>query len=410
MAVSRRIPRGGYCGRSAHRDPWRGTFRAAVPVHRSRDPHPPRLHAHVPARHHPPQGRHARPAPCRRKPRIPRTCLLPRGPAIPVLRDARDETAKHDSMARPRQCPAPRFGRGGRLCATVAAARPGPGRAPPARGWRADGNRPDGDPARTRRVLHPAARRVDFPTDGRLPTSLRARDLLRDGLVRGTHLPRDPVEAGGGRPRHARRPPLRDRDLRIPSHLLPERGRPRVRVRGGTVLRTHRPQDAEPLGRHPEPQPRERHLVSRCTVPHALGHPDPSPAKTSMSDPDVHEIRYVRLCGRTSRPTQYEMSSRYQMYNRVGTPSRVHSQNCGAIETAVASDRIAKRFLPLRKSRASSGATRFLSSMLMTCAKAARISMIPVRSNAKRVDAYAPMADTSAEFNEGFASSTLFNR
>src|SRR3989442_3975685 len=70
------------------------------------------------------------------------------------------------------------------------------------------------------------------------------------------------------------------------------------------------------------------------------------------------------------------MSGRYQMYNRVGTPNRVHSQNCGAIETAVASDRIAKRFLPLRKSRASSGATRFLSSMLMTCAKAARISMI----------------------------------
>ena len=85
-----------------------------------------------------------------------------------------------------------------------------------------------------------------------------------------------------------------------------------------------------------------------------------------MSDPQVHEIRYVRLCGRTNRPTQYEMSGRYQMYNRVGTPKRVHSQNSGAIETAVASDRIAKRFLPLRKSRASSGATRFLSSMLMT--------------------------------------------
>ena len=85
-----------------------------------------------------------------------------------------------------------------------------------------------------------------------------------------------------------------------------------------------------------------------------------------MSDPQVHEIRYVRLCGRMSRPTQYEMSGRYQMYNRVGTPNNVHSQNCGAIDTAVASDRIAKRFLPLRKSRASSGATRFLSSMLMT--------------------------------------------
>src|SRR3989441_12042184 len=130
----------------------------------------------------------------------------------------------------------------------------------------------------------------------------------------------------------------------------------------------------------------------------------------SEASPRRHELRYVRLCGRTRRPTQYEMSGRYQMYNRVGTAKRVHSQNCGAIETAVASDRIAKRFLPLRKSRASSGATRFFSSMLMTCAKAARISMIPVRSNANRVDAYAPMADTSAGLNEGFASSTLFNK
>src|SRR2546430_14325211 len=100
-----------------------------------------------------------------------------------------------------------------------------------------------------------------------------------------------------------------------------------------------------------------------------------------MSDPDVHEIRYVRLCGRTSRPSQYEMSGRYQMYNRVGTPSRVHSQNCGVIETAVASDRIAKRFLPLRKSRASSGEMRFFSSILMSCVKADMISMIPVCYN-----------------------------
>src|SRR2546422_11219287 len=36
--------------------------------------------------------------------------------------------------------------------------------------------------------------------------------------------------------------------------------------------------------------------------------------------------------------------------------------------------------------------------------------MIPVRSNAKRVEAYAPMADTSAGLNAGLASSTLFNK
>src|SRR2546427_12251724 len=36
--------------------------------------------------------------------------------------------------------------------------------------------------------------------------------------------------------------------------------------------------------------------------------------------------------------------------------------------------------------------------------------MIPVRSNPKSVDAYAPIADASAGLNEGFASSTLFNR
>src|SRR5437899_7076771 len=207
-------------------------------------------------------------------------------------------------MAGPRQCPAPRFGRGGRLCATVAAARPGPGRAPLAGGCTADGNRPDGDPARTRRVLHPAARRMDCPTDGRLPSSRRARDLLRDGLVRGTHLPRDPVEAGGGRPRHARRPPLRDRDLRIPSHLLPERGRPRVRVRGRTVLRTHRPQDAESLGRHPEPQPRECHPVSGRAVPlereSPFGRPFWATPRLSAHPQAVPHIRRVALPGRRS--------------------------------------------------------------------------------------------------------------
>src|SRR5437773_11590573 len=104
------------------------------------------------------------------------------------------------------------------------------------------------------------------------------------------------------------------------------------------------------------------------------------------------------------------MSGRYQMYNRVGTPNRVHSQNCGAIETAVASDRIAKRLLPLRKSRASSGATRFLSAMLMRCAQAARIRMIPVRSNAERGDAYAAIADNAAGLYEGCASSTTINK
>src|SRR5438034_5391894 len=81
-----------------------------------------------------------------------------------------------------------------------------------------------------------------------------------------------------------------------------------------------------------------------------------------------------------ARPTQYEMSGRYQMYKRAGTPNQVHSQNCGAMEVAVARDRITMRFLPLRNSRASSGATRFFSSKLRTCANAARITKIPVRS------------------------------
>src|SRR2546426_1186188 len=96
---------------------------------------------------------------------------------------------------------------------------------------------------------------------------------------------------------------------------------------------------------------------------------DGSPRRTrcSTANPISRQgARYVRLCGRTSRPTQYEMSGRYQMYSRVGTPKRVHSQNCGAIETAVASDRIARRFLPFRKRRANSGATSLFSSMLST--------------------------------------------
>src|SRR2546425_13205832 len=104
------------------------------------------------------------------------------------------------------------------------------------------------------------------------------------------------------------------------------------------------------------------------------------------------------------------MSGKYQMYSRAGTPNRVDSQNGGATEIRVTNDRIVMRFLPLRKSCASSGATIFFSSRLMTWAKAARISKIPERSRVKRVDAYAPIADASAGLNKVLASSTLFNK
>src|SRR3989454_1067653 len=123
-----------------------------------------------------------------------------------------------------------------------------------------------------------------------------------------------------------------------------------------------------------------------------------------------HEIRYVRLCGLMIRPTQYEMNGTYQMYSRTGTPNRVHPQNCGAIDIAVATERIIMRFLPFRNRRASSGATRFLSSKLITCANAASITMSPVRSRVKREDAYGPMADASAGLSDGVESSTLFSK
>src|SRR5207249_3103406 len=218
----------------------------------------------------PTEGRNARPAPRGREPCITRPRLLPRGPPVQFPRTTRarrgDGSVEHTPVARPRQRAPPRFRRGGRLRAAIAASRLGSGRAPVAGDRPADGNRSDGHSPRPRRVLHPAVPTLDCATDVRLPRPRRHRDLLRDGLVRGTHLPRDPAETCGGRSRHARRPPLRDRDLCIPSHLLPERGRPRVRVRGWTVLRTHRPQDAQPLGCHPESQPWERHFVSRRAV------------------------------------------------------------------------------------------------------------------------------------------------
>src|SRR5207245_3593477 len=109
------------------------------------------------------------------------------------------------------------------------------------------------------------------------------------------------------------------------------------------------------------------------------------------------------------RPTQYEMNGTYQMYRRTGTPNRVDSQNCGAIEIAVATERIIMRFLLFRNRRASSGATRFFSSKLITCANAARITMSPVRSRVNRLDAYAPIADASAGLSDGLESSTLFS-
>src|SRR2546427_12582832 len=92
-----------------------------------------------------------------------------------------------------------------------------------------------------------------------------------------------------------------------------------------------------------------------------------------------HEIRYVRLCGLMIRPTQYEMNGTYQMYSRTGTPDRVHSQNCGAIDIAVATERIIMRFLPFRNRRACYSATRLLYSTLVTCTNTGRSRRSPDR-------------------------------
>src|SRR2546428_9313819 len=123
-----------------------------------------------------------------------------------------------------------------------------------------------------------------------------------------------------------------------------------------------------------------------------------------------HEIRYVRLCGLMIRPTQYEMNGTYQMYSRTGTPNRVHPQNCGAIDIAVATERIIMRFLPFRNRRASSGATKLLSSKLITCADAASITMSPLRARGKRGGADAPMADASAGVSHGVESSPRISK
>src|SRR2546426_9942607 len=97
-----------------------------------------------------------------------------------------------------------------------------------------------------------------------------------------------------------------------------------------------------------------------------------------------HEIRYVRLCGLMIRPTQYEMNGTYQMYSRTGTLNRVHSQNGGAIDIAVATERIIMRFLPFRNRRARSRATRVPPFQLNTCASAAPVTPRPLRAQGER--------------------------
>src|SRR6267143_1452607 len=114
---------------------------------------------------------------------------------------------------------------------------------------------------------------LDSTGDRGPPRLGRARDLPRDWPLGGTHLPRDPLEASDRGPRRALRPPLRDGDFREPAHLLPERHRPGVRLRGRALLRLRGPEDEKPLGRHPQPQPWERDPVPGRAVPLAQGSP-----------------------------------------------------------------------------------------------------------------------------------------
>src|SRR5438093_610724 len=146
-----------------------------------------------------------------------------------------------------------------------------PGGPAPVRG------RDDRDPAGPARVRHPAAGAVDPTRFRRLAPRRRGRHLPRDRPIRGAHLPRHPLEAGRRSPRGPVRPPLRDRDFRQPAHLLPQRLRPRLRLRRRPLLRLRRPEDEEPLGRHLEPQPRERHPVPGRTVPLTRSDPKTRP-------------------------------------------------------------------------------------------------------------------------------------
>src|SRR5881396_558937 len=90
---------------------------------------------------------------------------------------------------------------------------------------------------------------------------------LRPRALGGTHLPRDPVEAGGRSPRRTLRAPLRDRDLREPPPLFPERHRYGLRLRGRPVLWVRRAEHEQPLGRHLEPQPRKCNPIPGRAVP-----------------------------------------------------------------------------------------------------------------------------------------------
>src|SRR5438093_57122 len=265
LALSPRLPGRRGRGRGAHLDPGGfGRTGPAPPVHRPRNPHPPRVHADVPFRRHPAEGRDAGAAARGGEFGLARPRVLPRGAAIQLpwtladvgLPDPGDEPTEYDPVARPRQRAPVGVRRRRRLCSGIAAARPR-SRLPSVAGDRpAGGDCADGNPPRPRGVLHPAVPGVDRGADVRLPCTRRPRDLLRDGILRRTHLPRDPAETRGGRPRPTRRAPLCDRDLRVPAHLLPQRSRPRLRLCGRIVLRGRRARDAEPVGRHPEPQPR----------------------------------------------------------------------------------------------------------------------------------------------------------
>src|SRR5437773_960294 len=112
-----------------------------------------------------------------------------------------------------------------------------------------------------------ATLRMDSARDRGPPPHGRARDLPSDGPLGGTHLPRDPVEAGGRSPRRTLRAPLRDRDLREPPPLFPERHRHGLRVRRRPVLWVRRAEHEEPLGRHLEPQPRKCNPIPGRAVP-----------------------------------------------------------------------------------------------------------------------------------------------
>src|SRR5438552_2426515 len=133
LALSPRLPGRRGRGRGAHLVPGGfGRTGAAPPVHRPRNPHPPRVHADVPFRRHPAEGRDACAAPRGGEFGLARPRVLPRGAAIQLpwtladvgLPDPGDEPAEYDPVARPSQRAPVGVRRRRRRCSGLAAPRP----------------------------------------------------------------------------------------------------------------------------------------------------------------------------------------------------------------------------------------------------------------------------------------------